>query len=121
MNLKNIVVFNNPFLEAFQKLLRFPLPAGVSLKLVQTFKAISEQQSNVFQVRDNLLERYGKVEKGKPIFNSKEDEQLFHTEMNNLLKLEFEVPINQKIKLTDSINISGEEILLLKDILDVDL
>lgn len=121
MNLKNAVVFDNPFLEAFQKLLRFPLPAVVSLKLIQTFKAISEQQSNIFQVRDNLVDRYAKIENGKPIFNSTEDEQSFHTEMNNLLKLEFEVPLDQKVKLTDSINISGEEILLLKDILDVDL
>lgn len=121
MKLKNSVLFDDPFLAAFQKLLKFPLPAAVSLKLVQTLKSISEQQFNVFEVRDNLMERYGRIEEGTPIFNSKEDETSFHTEMSNLLKLEFEVPLDKKVALTDSINISGEEILLLKDILDIDL
>lgn len=121
MNLKNAIVFDNPFLDAFKKMLKFPLPAGVSLQLIQTFKAISEQQSNIFQVRDNLIERYGKIENGNPIFNSEEDEKSFMTEMNNLLKLEFEVPLKEKVELSDSVNISGEEILLLKDILNVDL
>lgn len=121
MNFKNHMLFDNLYIDAFKKLLKMPFPANVALELIQTFKVMQEQQSNVFQVRDNLIETYSNVDNGTVRFENKEAEDTFNSEMNKLLELEFEVPLKNKIQLTNSMTISAEEILKIKDILDIDL
>ena len=78
-----------------------------------------------------MISQYGVInEQGKPEFieidNSKtlkfkdpESEISFIKEMDELLQLEFEIPLKEKLKLDEKIQISGEEILILLPVIDV--
>ncbi len=121
MKLKNEVVLNPAFAKAFGQLLKMPFPATVALQLIETFKALDEQQKNVFAVRDTFLERLGKRESTGVKFNSPESEKEFYDEMDKLLKLEFEIPLKDKLTLDDKIQISGEDIITLQPVLNVNI
>lgn len=119
MYLKNSVLFNQRFNEAFLRLLKQPFPATITLQLVETLYKLSEKQGSVFKVRDELINRLGKIENDTVVFNSSEAEAEFNNEMNSLLNEEFEIPIKEKIRLTDKQILSGEDIIILHDILDI--
>lgn len=121
MKLKNDVVFNVGFAKAFSGLLKLAFPAIISIQLVETLKALDEQQKNVFAVRDSLINRLGTREEGKVTFETKELEVEFYSEMDKLLALEFEIPLKEKLKLDNKIQISGEDILILQPVLDVNI
>lgn len=121
MKLKNSIVLNVGFAKAFNSLLKLAFPAIVSIQLVETLKALDEQQKNVFAVRDSLISRLGKREEGKVLFDTPELEKEFYDEMDKLLDLEFEIPLKEKLKLDNKIQISGEDILILQPVLDVNI
>lgn len=121
MNLKNEIVFNESFRMAFFRLIKQPLPSLVSLTLVETLKKLEIQQTNVFEVRDGLINSLVvKFEGNEPIFEDESKKAEFHDEFKKLLDAEFEIPLKDKIKLTEKIVISGEDIIALKPILAVD-
>ena len=127
MNLKNDIVFNTEFAKAFNKLMKLAFSATISLQLIATLKTLNEQQKNVFAVRDSLLDRLAKKDdagKFKFVENMADfiDEASaseFFKEMDELLKLEFEIPLKEKLKLDEKIQISAEDILVLKPVLDI--
>jgi len=127
MKVKNEIVFNDYFAKAFIKLLKCSFDAEISMQIVETFSKLNEQQKNVFAVRDSLLDRFackgidGKIKftDGSISFKDKNSEEEFIAEMNKLLNLEFEIPLEEKITLDKKIQISGEEILILKPVLNV--
>jgi hypothetical protein len=129
MNVRNEIVFNDAFAKTFMKMLKMAFPATVAIQIVETFSRLNEQQKNVFAVRDSLLERLAdkdssgkvKVANSNIVFKNKADEEEFISEMDKLLNSEFEIPLKEKIKLDDKIQISGEEILILKPVLDVNI
>lgn len=121
MKLKNEIVFNSGFAKSFGSLLKLAFPATVTLQLLETLKALDEQQKNVFAVRDSLIDRLGARAESGVKFNSPEAEKEFYSEMEKLLKLEFEIPLKEKLKLDDRIQISGEDVLTLQPVLDVNI
>jgi hypothetical protein len=129
MQLKNEIVFNETFAKSFAKLLKQPFSATISLQLIATLKALNEQQNNVFAVRDSLLDRLAKKDsEGKIVRNDTGIEFLddpssieFFNEMDGLVKLEFEVPLKEKLKLDDKIQISAEEILALQPVIEMNI
>jgi len=121
MKLKNEIVFNNAFAVAFSKILTQVFPATVTLQLLETNKVLNEQQKNVFAVRDTLLERLAERTDTSPKFNSSEAEKEFYDEMDKLLSVEFDIPLKEKIKLTDKVQISGEDVLSLLPIIDANI
>ena len=120
MKLKNEIVFNAEFAKCFNRLLKAAFPATITLQLLETLKALDEQQKNVFSVRDSLLDRLATKETGIK-FNSPEAEKEFYDEMDKLLKLEFEIPLKEKLKLDDRIQISGEDVLILQPVLNINI
>jgi len=121
MKLKNDIVFNPGFAKSFGSLLKLAFPATLTLQLLETLKALDEQQKNVFAVRDSLIDRLGTRAEGGVKFNSPEAEKEFYDEMDKLLKLEFEIPLKEKLKLDDRIQISGEDVLTLQPVLDINI
>lgn len=121
MNLKNGILFDPKFDSAFLKLIKQPFPATVSLQLVETLQKLTSQQTNVFKVRNDLMTRLvSNIENGIPNFKSKENELEFSNEINDLLKIEFEIPLKDKVILTEKLTLSGEDIIALKPILAVE-
>lgn len=128
MRLKNSILFDVAFAGAFKKLMKVPLPGTVALRILETFKVLNEQQTNVFAVKDQLLQRCVELKDGRPLvidnqiqWLSAESQREFETEMNSLSEMEFVIPLEHKIELSDKILISGEEILALKPIIDIDI
>lgn len=128
MRLKNSVLFDTAFVGAFKKLLAMPFPGITALRLIETFKVLNEQQGNVFAVRDQLIERCAELEDGKAkiendqiVWKGAEGKTEFEDEMHALIDLDFEIPLDRKIELSNRILISGEDILALKPIIDVNI
>lgn len=129
MKLRNELVFNDTFARAFGSLLKLAFPATVSLQILETFKAFNEQQKNVFSVRDSLLDRLAEKDANNKLvrigegvkFRDQESEKEFFDEMNKLLQLEFEIPLKKKLTLDDKIQISGEDLLVLQPVLDINI
>jgi len=127
MKLKSEVLFKDAFGIAFQKLLKLEFPATISLQIISAVKVLAEQQKNVFAVRDSLVSRCiiksssGGIaqDDGSIKFIDDEKREEFNKEMRSLLDTEFDIPIKEKIKLTDKIQITGNDILILQDIIDL--
>lgn len=117
MKLKNELLFNVQFNLSFIKLIKQPLPALTALQTVETLRILSSRQADVFKIRDSLIERLGRVEDGKIVFDNQANEVEFNKEIKDLLEDEFEIPLKEKISLTDKQILTGEDIIALKDIL----
>jgi hypothetical protein len=120
MLLKNEVLFKEEFRNAFFRLIKQPFPSDLSLQLIETLQKLGTQQVNVFKVKTDLVERLVfSFEEGSPTFRNNQEKDEFYTEMEKLLSLEFEIPLKDKIQLSEKILISGEDIINLKPILAV--
>ena len=127
MKLKNNIFFNDAFVPAFQKLLNFDLESPISVRIIKSVKILDEQQYAVFMVRDNLLSQYAtKLESGAPkiingevYFDTPQIKAEFEKKYNDLLRDEFEIPLNEKIKLTKKHKISGLHLGAILDIVEV--
>lgn len=129
MKLKNDILFSAEFAKAFEKLMKLAFPATIAIQLVGTSKVLNEKQKDIFQVRDVLLERLAKKNENGQIkttdtgieFIDQNSSDEFFSEMESLLNLEFDIPLVNKLKLDDRIQISAQEILILRPVLDIDI
>ena len=120
MKLKNKVLFDTLFMTSFKKLIKQPLQVSTSVELAKTFKVLSEQQKIVMSVRNTIAENLKIIKDGKINLENDEKKLEFNKRMNELIELEFEIPLNRKLKLPNSISISGEDLIVLEDILNID-
>lgn len=117
MKLKNAILFDPNFPGALKRLMGKELPSAISLQLVDTFKTLGDRERSVFEVRDKLVERCGTRTESGVQYKSPEDQVTFEKEMQDLLDIEFEVPLKEKLKLAPNIMISGDDILALESII----
>lgn len=116
MELSNSIIFNEVFKEALSRLIKKELDSVTSLKLVKLVKDIQSQTKDVFEVRDSFLTRYA----DGTVFKSEENKLEFFKEMDNLLSINFETSLKEKIVIPKGINISADDVLILESIIDVD-
>lgn len=131
MIIQNGVFFNEYFMLAFIKLMNIDFDAVTTSRVIKTRKILEEQQYAVYLTRDRLLDKHGaRDENGKVIaseqaikFKSPEDKKEFETEFNNLVRDEFEIPLKEKVKLTNKDKINGfflEAIEPIAEVIDED-
>lgn len=127
MMLPNIIVFDTRFNKAFETLLNLQLPATIALKLVKSYKEISDHSKDVFNVRDSFLKRLCKQEEDgsiaykdeKPIFISDEAAAEFNNEMTSILTEKFEITLDSKITLPENCEITPNDIIALEPIINI--
>jgi hypothetical protein len=125
VTLKNEMLFNNSFGESLLKLSKciFKDDIQTTIQIAKTIKAIQEEANVVFSIRDTLLEEYGvTVNNGKISIQDNTKLKEFNTKLNELAKEKFEVPLKNKIVVTNDMSqsLDANDLVLLSDILIYD-
>lgn len=123
MKLQNSVFFDEHFIPGFKRLLDFDFDSTDTVRLIKSIKVLDEQQYAVFLTRDKLLKTHAKSNENGKIFNdngfvefkSQDDAKKFEEKFNNLLRDEFDIPIDEKIKLTKAHQINANQLRALLD------
>ncbi|MCQ2484750.1 MAG: hypothetical protein MJ168_05390 [Clostridia bacterium] len=102
---------------ATQKLAEQALPVKVSYGIAKIMSAVNAELEAVEPQRVKLCEKYGKLSEDgqKYIIHNPVD---FDREFNELLSLPVELNVN-KLKLTDDMKLSAQDILDLEDFIEV--
>ena len=127
MKLQNNVFFNQNFTAAFQRLLSFEFDSTVTVRIIKSVKILDEQQYAVMLTRDKLLKTYTainedgtiKYNNGIVMFPTTENRKKFEEQFNELIRDEFEIPLQEKIKLTKVHKINGNFLEALDNIVEV--
>lgn len=85
------------------------LPIRTTFKLRQVAKELSKELDTYNQTRIALLERVGTPDGGNYKINPDQQEE-FNTEFGVLLQQEIEVPLEDKITVPDSIELSVQDL-----------
>ena len=127
MKIQNSVFFNENFTPAFRKLLDFEFDSSITIRVIKTMKILDEQQYAVFLTRDKLLQDTAEHIDGQVVlhdksvkFKSVEDLEKFKNQFDELMRDEFDIPLNAKIKLNSSHKISASHLEALNSMVEID-
>jgi hypothetical protein len=128
MKLSNMQILNPLFVPTLDKLMRKNIPITICAELSDSISEIETKIANVQKVKDIIVDKYlEKDEKGQvvvidgktPKYKNDEAQQKFVTEVNELLRGEFEISFNSKIDLDESDTMSVQEYMLIKNFVNV--
>lgn len=128
MKLTNLQILNPQFVPALEKILKKEIPLSTCEELAKIILDIEERSKLIEKVRSAMIDKYlEKDDKGQPVvidgnqpkYKSPEGQQKFMGELNELLKGEFEVQLTNKVNLEESDKMSGQEYLLVKDLINI--
>lgn len=120
MKIKNFVLFDTVFIDALMTFVKLPIPMRASFPLDKCLKKFQEEEIAVKTARDNLVKKYGEVTyydandqipegasvgdpKGWDVsLASNKNQEMFSKEVTDLMNLEFDIHIDNKIKLSVS-------------------
>jgi hypothetical protein len=101
MKLKNFVLLDNSFVEAMKYFSKQHIPIALAFSLDKCLDDMQKEMERVNKHRNELFKKYGnekELENGEKVVQvSPENIPAFTSEMNELINLEFEVPIDKKI------------------------
>lgn len=128
MKLSNSILLDNVFVEALKFFSKLHLPITISFMLDKCLEVMQKELEFVNKKREDLIKKYGVAstdERGTSydVFKSSpENQKSFVSEMNELLAIEFELPIEKKLEVSlkkiENIEISTEYVNKLKFLLD---
>ena len=109
IKLKNGIIFEATFANAFMRLFELEFDSDISLQLVKSSRVIEQQKRDIISARDIIAKRYAVVDEvgnvvltgGLPSFSNEENKNKFYKEINDLSIEEFEIPLKNKIKLAN--------------------
>jgi hypothetical protein len=132
MKLKNYVLFDKFFLETCFSLHKQDVPIRVSFPLKKLLEVFEKEEKVVTLSRDGLYKKYG-----NPVYKTVDEKEelegykisidnqtIFQNEINDLINMEFEIPIENKIEIQvndpkfENLNLSSEKILTLEKIFE---
>lgn len=128
MKLSNMQVMNPQFVPALDKLMRKSIPVSVCAELADCIVEIEKKINTIQKVKSAIIDKYlEKDAKGQvvivddkmPKFLNVEAQQKFYTEINELLRGEFEVTFNSKIDLDETDVMSAQEYVMIKDFVKI--
>lgn len=131
MKVKNFVLFDNLFTEALMFFVKLHIPVKVSFPLEKCLKKFQEEEVAVRTARDNLVKKYGEIvvdKEGNPqawdiAKASKENQDLFNKEIIELINMEFELPIDNRIEVSikdlEKVNVSTEYLNKMSLLIDI--
>jgi hypothetical protein len=124
MKLPNKIFFDQKFNSSLKKIINLDLPVKDSLALARLLHTMKSEGSIVAEIKDKLLAEYEVTFEGnRMIVKDPEKSSEFISKVEELLNLEFEISLDNKIKLTPENCkgvISTSDILNLEPILQVD-
>jgi len=128
MNVQNDIFFRPNFTVAFKKLISYDLEASVSVRLLKSVKVLDEQQYAVMTTRDKILKEFAKVDEsgeiitnnGMATFEDREKALGFQGKLDELLRDEFELPLEKPVKIDKSTKISAQFLEALEGIAEVE-
>jgi hypothetical protein len=128
MKLSNMQVMNPQFVPALDKLMKKSIPVSVCVELADCISEIEKKINTIQKVKNAIIDKYlEKDAKGKvilidgksPKYTSVDAQQKFISEVNDLLKENFEVTFNSKIDLDETDLMSAQEYVLIKDFVNI--
>lgn len=130
MKVKNFVLFDNVFTEALMFFVKLHIPVKVSFPLEKCLKRFQEESVSVNAARDNLVKKYGEIvvdKDGNPQAwdiskANKENQDLFSKEILELMNMEFELPVEDRIVVSvkdlEKVSISTEYLNKMRVLVD---
>lgn len=127
MKLKRGLSLNDNFIKALGTLSSLNFPVKTSISIAKVIKVIQEEVKTSSEVRDKLMVKYGvkSISINGFEFSDKDkekvfDEKEFAKEWKELYSEEFDIPLDEKIKLPkdDDTKISATDLMLLEDIVE---
>ncbi len=130
MKIRNAVLFDVNFIESLMHFTKLQLPIKVSYPLQKCLKLFQTEEVAVKASRDELIKKYGAPqmnEKEEAIGwdiskASKEDQEKFINEFNDLMGFEIELPIENKLVLklanVENLNVSVEHLNSIGSLID---
>jgi hypothetical protein len=121
-------VMNPQFVPALDKLMKKSIPVSVCVELADCISEIEKKINTIQKVKNAIIDKYlEKDAKGKvilidgksPKYTSVDAQQKFISEVNDLLKENFEVTFNSKIDLDETDLMSAQEYVLIKDFVNI--
>ena len=120
MKLQYKHIFDENFLNTLKYLSNEKLPVKLAVSIAKIIQTITQEQTIVFPVRDQLLKEYGVsgVSGGLPILEDSNKLEEFSGKIGELMSSEFDLPVADKLVLPDNIEITSTQILTLEAILE---
>lgn len=129
MKLKNYLVLDKLFIESINYFLKVPIPITVTFMLDKCLDVMSKELEKIEKHKLEIYKKYATIsqnEKGDAIYDiqqtSEENKMNFKKDMEELLNIEFEIPIENKFEINVSkvsnFDISYEYFNKLKNIID---
>lgn len=120
MKLTYAYIFNPNFLDTLFSLIDKSLPMHTALDIARVTKAVKLEQQTVFPVRDALLKEFGVTgfNNDIPILEDSSKLDEFNSKVNEMMSVEFDIPLDKKITLPESIEVTPAQLLSLEPILD---
>lgn len=126
MKLKNKLLYSNTFNSALGKILNQDVPVETGFQLNTLLDSMQKPQETLDKTRKGLVEKYceldekgnAKIEDNRVVFKDEESGEKFEKEFNDLMELEFEVPVD-KITLGSNIKLQPVELRAIIDVVRV--
>ena len=107
IRLKNSLLVNDEFAKLLKSLSSHKIPVSTGLRLLKAYKAMETERSLILESKNEMIKRYG-IPDGRGGFSipASDTEAIrdFSRDFGELLALECELPIPEKIKLAAPIN-----------------
>ncbi len=116
IRMKNSLLVNEEFSRLLRSLSGHKIPVSAGLKLLKAYKALETERAVVLESRNDLIKRYG-VKDGKGGISippsDAEGTRAFNRDFGELMALECELPIAERIPLPGPIlDKDGAEMML---------
>ena len=112
-------IFEGGGIEAINELLIQPLPVKESYRLMKFAKELKEKEDVYRGARIAVFKKYGKEKEDKTIEILEENKGKALEELNELLAIEEEYSLKDKITLPEDIKLSAAQLMLLEDIVKI--
>lgn len=129
MLIKNSLILNNDFLEAFTGLMGMKMAAKQCLEVSSCIEDIMAQHQIIIRARRAVVDKYcSKDEDGKPradefgniLFDSNELQETCGQELKEIYDEEVDLALSKKIKISASELMTPLQMRLLKDVIEVE-
>lgn len=130
MKIKNKMIIDDNFVEAFFSLLSIPMSAKQCLEVSSSVDEIAGQRQIVQRTRKAIIERFckkdeaGKAiedEKGQVSFENNDLKETCLYELKEVFEEEIDISLKTKVKIDKAAVMTPMKVKLLKDIIEIDI
>jgi len=134
VELSNGTILSPAFIPAVEKLLTIDITVRECISLTEAIENVNVKLGTLEKAKSSLVERFAKKgEDGKvmmepssenpnlyyPLFGDEESKVEFSKAIRELLSETYNFPLENKIRISESVRMSTEEFRLIKDIIEV--